>query len=877
MVSDVSKLQIFNIALGFIGTRVVNSVDEKSPEAIQCNLYWDRARRSVLRDYPYDFAIRRYQPESMTVPATYQGWSHCYQAPLNALKVWSVHNPGDYVTRQPFEVAYLDDNIIILCNVANAQITCAVDVTNLALWSEQFVTAMARKLALLISNALLKNNPQKIQELNALYEAALPERWQEENWAVIGNSTQLNIYNRALGMIDAKMVSSLTENSPEAVQCNLHFDNARRAVLRDYPFDFAIRKVALEETTMPTITRGDWLKAYLVPADSLRVLSVFAPNDRTTRQPFTVQYRPSYQAVPQPPANKEPTVESFSHALTRGENAVHVTGNALEGSTLGDGTAEEHNFAWGDDTSEFGTMTKNLNGTYNYVIDNNNPRVRALVVGKNLIERFGYTYTDKDGDTANGSVDVEIDGIGEEVEYDFIFDVDTRLAYTEDDIPDTWVFQENKQSAMPFVMDKSYPGIVLRVDWGDGYVAEYTNDTYVTNHSLHTYKTPGEYTIKVKCNNWEAIRTRYFSYGPLNTNEPNLRLGNMTNEGAVPWYFKATITAIRSAIPVTQFEYYAGGKWYQYAASENPRAFFDYSNLKYVTGDLLDNYRDATRVNGLFQYTKLEEIPSNIFREMSELKELRWIFYNCDITSIPDTLLNDCINLEDLYNAFTWTHITSIPENLFSTCQKMINFENCFMATDITSIPINLFAPCVNAENFSYTFADCDQLTRIDDIFVTNTKAKYFTNTFGGLTNPPLELPIPANIFNHSTDIISIGPWFGSAKLEWDKTGDPPVVDFYISSPNVTGITTTGSGLLLSIPSGARTWVEDEEESAKIEGKYYRYVGPVVRVHIPAGSKTENSFRMSGFKDEDYEKVSSPGQWIPDDIYAGHPYILVLE
>ena len=205
------------------------------------------------------------------------------------------------------------------------------------------------------------------------------------------------------------------------------------------------------------------------------------------------------------------------------------------------------------------------------------------------------------------------------------------------------------------------------------------------------------------------------------------------------------------------------------------------------------------------------------------------------------------------------------------------------MATDITSIPESLFAPCGDTEDFAYTFANCDQLTSVGDIFKSNTKAIDFTEVFGYIGNtagkdrPPIELPIPPMIFGHSADIKYLCRWIGKSALEWDKTGDPPVIDFYVSSPNVVGGLTAGAGAFVSVPQGLRSYVEDEEESAKIEGKYYRYVGPIVRVHVPAGSETETTFREATFKDEDYEEVSSPGQWLPNNIYSGAPFILVLE
>lgn len=56
MASTAGKLDIYNMALGFAGQRTIASPSENTPEAIQCELYWDRARRSALQDFPYNFA-----------------------------------------------------------------------------------------------------------------------------------------------------------------------------------------------------------------------------------------------------------------------------------------------------------------------------------------------------------------------------------------------------------------------------------------------------------------------------------------------------------------------------------------------------------------------------------------------------------------------------------------------------------------------------------------------------------------------------------------------------------------------------------------------------------------------------------------------------
>ena len=92
MASTSGKLDICNMALGFLGTRTVASPNERTPEAVQCGLYWDTARRSALRDYPYRFAMSRVLLAEKPLPEVYaRQWRFCYGLPDGCLKVHAVH------------------------------------------------------------------------------------------------------------------------------------------------------------------------------------------------------------------------------------------------------------------------------------------------------------------------------------------------------------------------------------------------------------------------------------------------------------------------------------------------------------------------------------------------------------------------------------------------------------------------------------------------------------------------------------------------------------------------------------------------------------------------------------------------------------------
>ena len=104
-----------------------------------------------------------------------------------------------------------------------------------------------------------------------------------------------------------------------------------------------------------------------------------------------------------------PTIKSFTQSVTEGDAAA-VTGSALDGAVAG---ADGANFAWTNPAQQgqYGSITLNADGTYSYTLDNNNEAVKTLSDGQTLTEEFTYTYTDADGDVAEGSLTITINGV----------------------------------------------------------------------------------------------------------------------------------------------------------------------------------------------------------------------------------------------------------------------------------------------------------------------------------------------------------------------------------------------------------------------------------------------------------------------------------
>jgi hypothetical protein len=79
---------------------------------------------------------------------------------------------------------------------------------------------------------------------------------------------------------NGQAIAALTEASAAAVQLNAIYEATRDYVLRDFPWGFAKRTVALALVANEPTT--DWLYSHRVPADCLRVRRLINPSGRTS-------------------------------------------------------------------------------------------------------------------------------------------------------------------------------------------------------------------------------------------------------------------------------------------------------------------------------------------------------------------------------------------------------------------------------------------------------------------------------------------------------------------------------------------------------------------------------------------------------------------
>ena len=169
-----SKISIINMALGWLGAPPIAALTEKRPEAIYASQYYDSALEQTLRDHRWNFAQRRVRLAALDVPDGYQGvYENAYALPVDCLHAHTVLDAAENTF--PFIVALAEDggSKIVLTNVASAYLAYTALVTVPELYDPNFVRALSRRLAADIAVPILKNNAQKVQEAETLYDREL--------------------------------------------------------------------------------------------------------------------------------------------------------------------------------------------------------------------------------------------------------------------------------------------------------------------------------------------------------------------------------------------------------------------------------------------------------------------------------------------------------------------------------------------------------------------------------------------------------------------------------------------------------------------------------------------------------------------------------
>lgn len=84
--------------------------------------------------------------------------------------------------------------------------------------------------------------------------------------------TEVEICNLALSHIRVKSIASLSDNTPQANECNRLYDPTRDAVLEKFNWNFARKRIIL---SLKSETYAGWTYAYAYPSDCIKARKIY--------------------------------------------------------------------------------------------------------------------------------------------------------------------------------------------------------------------------------------------------------------------------------------------------------------------------------------------------------------------------------------------------------------------------------------------------------------------------------------------------------------------------------------------------------------------------------------------------------------------------
>lgn len=185
-----SDVIICNLALSSIGKDTINSIDEDSEAAIQCNLHIEHVRTDLLRSN-HDWSHARKSQALARVTNSRTDWTYCYDLPSDFVKIIK---PTPYQPISAWEFAalpagsldiasapYMIANGKIYSNILDPVLRYVFDQTDRASYPQAFVFAMWNALAARIVFALTKDEKRQQRVEQKAYGAVLQAEASDAN------------------------------------------------------------------------------------------------------------------------------------------------------------------------------------------------------------------------------------------------------------------------------------------------------------------------------------------------------------------------------------------------------------------------------------------------------------------------------------------------------------------------------------------------------------------------------------------------------------------------------------------------------------------------------------------------------------------------
>lgn len=159
-----TQTTIANIALGHLGSARITDISESSVAAEHCRRMWDAVRDDLLRQFAWNFAIRRVTLTALSEPPAF-GYSAEFPLPSDCLRPLEVNGNRAGVGLTAFSV----EERSILANASSVQLRYIRRVEQVSLWDANFVQLMGFELAAAIAPSFTLQT-SVVQQLLAMAE-----------------------------------------------------------------------------------------------------------------------------------------------------------------------------------------------------------------------------------------------------------------------------------------------------------------------------------------------------------------------------------------------------------------------------------------------------------------------------------------------------------------------------------------------------------------------------------------------------------------------------------------------------------------------------------------------------------------------------------
>lgn len=142
-----SKIEIVNVALGYLGAQPVSDVDEKTEQAKRARLFYDMTRDSVLRSFPWAFALKQWNCPAVKAAPVFKDFKYGCSVANDCLRVLHAVDPNVRYERAGRYI-YSDENPIDVIGIRRVDSEVEFD----AVFSEVFALKLACNLSVVLAD-----------------------------------------------------------------------------------------------------------------------------------------------------------------------------------------------------------------------------------------------------------------------------------------------------------------------------------------------------------------------------------------------------------------------------------------------------------------------------------------------------------------------------------------------------------------------------------------------------------------------------------------------------------------------------------------------------------------------------------------------------